>query len=361
MRSLLAEILSMTLQGLGELASGYLWSLSSPILSRHPSILIALPGLAEDRGAIYGSLAAKYSSMLYTGEATSPRDLLENKVTAVAVLLGLLGGLYVVLLTSFLGNPLDVLAYFLVSRGFTLTLVIPFNAYASFLAFVKGLNVDLVVVSTSTVLADITSSISILLTFTPFALIGIALMLVTTYKYSKNVGREDLLRYKELMVSSIIASTLSTIAGFVLVANEAQNNPTLLFITPLTMALNGSASMNFSSWLGTALLTGEVDSKELFRSKRVYEIMLRVTFTTLTALTLVLLPAITLANMDLRGLKWALLSTLTLRLVMPYLSMVVARIGFEKGLDPDLITIPLLSSLNDIVTAQALTTMAKLI
>ncbi len=360
MKSFIAEIASMIFQGIGEIAAGYLWSLASPILSKYPSILMALPGLAEDRGAVYGSLAAKYSTMLYTGEASSPKELLRSRVTAVAIALGLIGGTYVILLTSVVGNPLYALLYFIVSRGFTLTVVIPFNAYATFYAFLKGLNVDLVVVSVCTVIADITSSGSILLTFTPFAIVGIVLMAFTTYSFLRGFRLSSLMEYKELMLSSLMASTLSTLAGFILVNNNAQSNPALLFVTPITMALNGSASMNFSSWLGTALITGEVDSKALFKSKRAYETILRVTVTVLIALSAILLPALRLANYPLKALAWALLTTLILRLVMPLVSMLIAKVGFEKGLDPDLITIPLLSSLNDVVTAQVLTLVASL-
>ena len=116
MRNLIMELLSMIFQGLVESLAGHLWALASPVLSAHPSVLAAIPGLAEDRGAVYGSLAAKYSTMLYVGEASAPEELLRSKVTHVATVLGVFTGTYVVLLTSTVGNPLDSFLYFLVSR-----------------------------------------------------------------------------------------------------------------------------------------------------------------------------------------------------------------------------------------------------
>ncbi|UXD22078.1 hypothetical protein IPA_01435 [Ignicoccus pacificus DSM 13166] len=361
MRNLLVELLSMIIQGYGEIVSGYLWALASPILSSHPSILAALPGLAEDRGAVYGSLAAKYSTMLYTGEASSAKELLNSKVTHVAVILGIIGGLYVIALTSIVGNPLGSLLYFLVSRGITLTVLVPFSAYACYLAFIKGLNVDLVVVSLTTIIADITSAASLLITFNPVAIIPILMMLYVTLTSIKYVRAKDLKSYKEFMASTLIASTISTVAGFILVAGNAQSNPALLFIAPITMALNGSASMNFTSWLGTALSLGEVEYDKMFRSKKVYVIWGRITFTVVSALTLVLGSSLFFLHYSFKPLIWALTATLILRIVTPILSILVTSESFKRGWDPDLITIPVLSSLNDVLSAQALTLVTILI
>ncbi len=361
MRNFLVELLTMIIQGLGEVLSGYVWALASPILTQHPSILAALPGLAEDRGAVYGSLAAKFSTMLYTGEASSFRDLLNSKITHIAILLGVIGGSYVILLTTIAGNPLDSLIYFVVSRGITLFVLIPFTAYACWLAFIKGLNVDLVVVSLTTIIADITSAVSLLITFTPLAIVPTLLMIYITTKSLLSINIKDISEKREFLISTLMASTISTVAGLILVRSGAQSNPALLLITPITMALNGSASMNFTSWLGTALALGEIEPRWRGLSPKVLEIWGRVTVTVLLAMTVVLAPFTYLTHCSLKPLLWALTTTLILRIVTPIISIVITFNSFKRGWDPDLITIPLLSSLNDVVTAQVLTLVASIL
>jgi len=358
-KSFIAELISMIIQGLGEILSGYLWSLASPILREHPAILVALPGLAEDRGAVYGSLAAKYSTMLYTGEITNAKELLSSKVTHVAIILGVIGGIYVIALTSLVGNPLDAFLYFLVSRGFTLAILIPFTAYASVLAFFKGLNVDLIVVSITSIIADITSAFSIFLTFSIIAIVPIIIMLYATFLSLKKIAANEFKRYKEYLISTILASTISTVAGLILATNDVQSNPALLLVTPITMALNGSASMNFTSWLGTMLALGDIDPRSKLIDPKIILMIIRITITAILALMVVELPVVFTLHCSTKPVIWSLVSTIILRLSTPYLSLFITYVSYLRGWDPDLITIPLLSSLNDVITSQILVWIAS--
>lgn len=350
------ETLNMVVQGILEVVVGYLWSLASPILKEHPSILVVLPGLAEDRGAVYGSLSAKFSTMLYLGEAHALRDLLLNDVVKLSVAYGFMSGLFVVALSALVASPLDSLVYFLVSRGLGLIILIPLTAYLTLIAFKKGLNVDLIVVSLITVIADLISAVSIFLTF---SFIAIPLVAVTIILLALSI---DVLKKKrkkpEYMISVLIASSISTLAGMVLEGGGAAQNKTLLAVTPLVMALNGSASMNFASWLGTALALGEVDPDKPFNMK------LLKTWVRVTSEALIGVSVSTL--IFAWGLGWgaillATLSTLTLRIIMPLISVVLSSVSFKRGLDPDLVTIPLTSSLNDFVSSSALVFIAWLL
>ncbi len=353
MRKYLIETLTLTFQGYVEAVVGWLWSLASPILREHPALLAAIPGLAEDRGAVYGSLAAKYSTMLYVGEAKTVLDLLKSKITYVGVVLGIIGGLYVILLSSVVSNPVDPFLYFLVSRGLILIVLVPVTAYLCYLAFLKGLDVDLTVISVVSVIADLLSALAIFLTFSIYGIPFVLVMLAATVYAVLKVGLKTALAHKrEYAFSTILASTISTLAGLSLVGGGAQNAPDLLALAPLIMALNGSASMNFASWIGTMLALGEVEPNKPF-NKKVIITMLRVTSEALLAVTLSLAP-FALAFYGLRILAVALVTTLILRIFMPVIAIVLASRSFLKGWDPDLITIPILSSLNDLISANVL-------
>ncbi|ABU81796.1 magnesium transporter [Ignicoccus hospitalis] len=349
MRKFLAETASLVVQAILEAVVGHLWSLASPILKEHPGILIAMPGLAEDRGAVYGSLAAKYSTMLYLGEASNAKELLKSKVTYSAIVVGVIGGLYVILLVSTVAEPLAPLIYFLVSRGLILLTLVPLTAYLCYAAFLKGLDIDLTVVSLITVIADLLSAISLFIVFSEVSLVFIAVTIAITYKSLATAGLRRALGYKkEYLASSLIASTISTLAGLTLAEGGATEVPLLLAVAPLIMALNGSASMNFASWLGTALALGEVEASRPF-SKKVLATNLRVTAEVLVAL--VSSSALfALGPHGIRALEVALVSTLLLRAVMPLITIVLASWSYLRGWDPDLITIPILSSLGDLLS-----------
>jgi len=352
-KKFIIETAALTLQGFLEALVGYLWSLASPILKEHPGVLAAIPGLAEDRGAVYGSLAAKYSTMLYLGEANNAVDLLRSKITYTGVILGVLGGLYVIALTSLVSNPLDPFLYFLVSRGLILLVLVPLTAYLCYFAFLKGLDVDLTVVSVVTVIADLLSAIAIFLSFSTLAVPFIIVMIVITFYAALKVGiRESLKVKKEYTTSTLLASTISTVAGMSLVGGGAQNVPLLLSTAPLVMALNGSASMNFASWLGTALALGEIEPSRPFNRKVVLT-GLRVALEVIIATVLSVAP-LALGAYGIEVIEVAVTATLILRAIMPLIAIVLASRSYLRGWDPDLITIPILSSLSDLISANVL-------
>jgi len=352
-KKFIVETATLTLQGFLETLVGYLWSLASPILKEHPGVLAAIPGLAEDRGAVYGSLAAKYSTMLYLGEVSNAIELLRSKITYASIVLGVLGGLYVIALTSIVSNPLDPFLYFLVSRGLILLVLVPLTAYLCYIAFLKGLDVDLTVVSVVTVIADLLSAIAIFLSFSMFAIPFIVIMIAVTSYATLKIGiKESLKIKKEYTVSTLLASTVSTVAGMSLVGGGAQNVPLLLSLAPLVMALNGSASMNFASWLGTALALGEIEPSRPF-SKKVILTNLRVTLEVLIATILSVVP-LALGVYGIKVIEVAVIATLILRSTMPLIAIVLASQSYIRGWDPDLITIPVLSSLSDLISANVL-------
>ncbi|NPA85383.1 MAG: magnesium transporter [Crenarchaeota archaeon] len=352
MKKFLIETAVLTLQGLVEALVGYLWSLASPILKEHPAVLAAMPGLAEDRGAIYGSLAAKYSTMLYVGEASNAKDLLRSKITYAAIVLGVLGGLYVIALSSIVSNPLEPFLYFLVSRGIILVVLLPITAYLCYFAFLRGLDVDLTVVSVVTVVADLLSAIAIFLSFDVLGVPFIIAMTIITLHAISVVGIKNALKMKkEYTTSTLLASTISTLAGLSLVGGGAQGIPLLLSVAPLVMALNGSASMNFASWLGTALALGEVDASKPF-NKKVLLVAIRISAEVIVATWISLVPAVMVYG--IKAWEVATLATLLLRIATPLLAVVIASRSYLRGWDPDLITIPILSSTSDLVSANVL-------
>jgi len=351
-KKFLIETAVLTLQGLVEALVGYLWSLASPILKEHPAVLAAMPGLAEDRGAIYGSLAAKYSTMLYVGEASNAKDLLRSKITYAAIVLGVLGGLYVIALSSIVSNPLEPFLYFLVSRGIILVVLLPITAYLCYFAFLRGLDVDLTVVSVVTVVADLLSAIAIFLSFDVLGVPFIIAMTIITLHAISVVGIKNALKMKkEYTTSTLLASTISTLAGLSLVGGGAQGIPLLLSVAPLVMALNGSASMNFASWLGTALALGEVDASKPF-NKKVLLVAIRISAEVIVATWISLVPAVMVYG--IKAWEVATLATLLLRIATPLLAVVIASRSYLRGWDPDLITIPILSSTSDLVSANVL-------
>ena len=358
MREYVSELVSMILQGLGEVIVGFLWSLASPILERHPTILAVLPGFAEDRGAVYGSTASKYSTMLYLGEASSFTDLIKSKVTKIAFTTSLIIGFYVILLSSLVGNPFDALLYFLVSRPISLALVIPLTAWLATLVFKRGWNVDFIVVPLVSVIADIIAAASIFLVFTPLAYPFIVATLLTLVhevfaliKYRKDKD------FRTLLTSGILATTFSTFAGIVLAGFQVAKDPAALAVAPLILALNGSAAMAFASWLSTNLHLGYVEPWKI--NKSIVLAWSRLTLWLIIALSvssLTFYPAYRLSP-----LLYAVIASVIQRALVTPITYVVSVESFRRGLDPDLITIPLLSSVSDLLGALSLALTTRII
>ncbi len=358
MRGYLSELASMLLQGLGEVVVGLLWSLASPILEKHPTILAVLPGFAEDRGAVYGSTASKYSTMLYLGEVSSFLELIKSKITKIAFTTSLIIGFYVILLSSLVGNPLDALLYFLVSRPISLALVIPLTAWLATLVFKKGWNVDFIVVPLVSVIADIIAAASIFLVFTPIAypfIIATILMLINEIFVIIKFRRDR--DFKTLLTSGLMATTFSALAGIVLAGFQLAKDPAALAVAPLVLALNGSAAMAFASWLSTNLHLGYVEPWKV--NKQVILAWSRLTLWLLFSLSissLVFYPAY-----KLNPLLYAIFASVIQRGLVTPITYIISVESFRRGLDPDLITIPLLSSLSDLLGALSLALTTRII
>ncbi len=358
MREYISELISMILQGLGEVLVGLLWGLASPILEKHPTILAVLPGFAEDRGAVYGSTASKYSTMLYLGEASTFGELIKSKITKVAFTTSLLVGLYVILLSSLVGNPLDALLYFLVSRPISLALVLPLTAWLAILVFKKGWNVDFIVVPLVSVIADIIAAASIFLVFTPLAypfILATLLMIVNEAVAIIKFRRDR--DFRTLLTSGILATTFSTFAGIVLAGFQIAKDPAALAVAPLILALNGSAAMAFASWLSTNLHLGYVEPWKV--NKVIVIAWSRLTLWLLIALAIsstMFIPAY-----GLSPLYYSIVASIIQRSMVTPITYVISVESFRRGLDPDLITIPLLSSLSDFLGALSLALATRII
>lgn len=148
------------------------------------------------------------------------------------------------------------------------------------------------------------------------------------------------------------------LAGFIVASqvNVFLLSPWAIAVYPAILTARGVVSGVFSGRLSTALHVGTIYPKLFGNTKNFYVLFKSVIFITLeTSIAMSLLSmvfgsffwGITLT--DLPDILFVILATMILGLTIALLTIEVAFISFKKGLDPDVIVYPIMSTVTDII------------
>lgn len=172
---------------------------------------------------------------------------------------------------------------------------------------------------------------------------------------------EALVRHLSLMEQSLLAFTFNIggiLSGLIFAVFFSRlQDPTLLMLLPAILTIRGNINGILSSKLGTLLHTGRI-LPSLRGNTRDFEALLRSTFVLTFQSTLLIGLIAFAANLALKRIDVAylpffiLIPTLTGGIsvaISEVITSALAIFTFRRGLDPDVLTYPAMSTVNDVM------------
>lgn len=346
------------------------------IRSTYPGILVILPGMMGLRGNVFGSMASRFSTMLYLGDLEPKireKKVLKNIV--IAMLLSLIPVTLLWLIAILRGvrvHSFQILLIVISSTILVSLLLGYFTAFVTIFSFKRGTDPDSVAAPLVASMGDLLTIPSLIMfilileSFKPifwgsnFLLIVLLLFLVQVSK----IRKAELLEFRELFMIITILALLSLISGFTLekFSHLIQASIILGFAYPSLLSSFGNYGSVVAAKTSTKLHLGEID--KFFSIEPFLEILALFATTPIIGV-LINLFGIIVASLTL-GIKVKPIYSLALTypfmalFVMLY-SYTISYFFFKKNIDPDNVAIPLISNNSDIFGTLYAVLIAKLI
>ena len=218
----------VTSQVFGLFGGTFLGKYFGTIRSRFPGLLVVLPGIMGLRGNVFGSMASRFSTMLYLGEL-SP-SIRDRKVLKEIVLRMLLSLIPVILLwgigvlTGIKKNAFDVLLIVITSTILVSFILGYFTSFVTIFSFRRGTDPDSVAAPLVASMGDFLTVPSLVLfilliedspaLFRTFNYVMIAFFLFVTAL--SRVRFHEFMELKQVFVTITALALLSTISGSLL-------------------------------------------------------------------------------------------------------------------------------------------------
>jgi len=376
-----------------DLTAGFIVAFISVYVLAKPWILIFYPPLLTIRGNINGVLSGRLSTGLHLG-LISPSLKGNTKyfyslVASVfftsficSVVIGFFSyGLSLLLtpgsdLTLSLSLDLSILSMMIC----TLISVFFLSPTIAITAYRKGADPDIVLYPVLSTMNDILmSGIYVFLVFTlifwswAFTIMSLLLVpsftVLAAYLFVKYRGEDE---FKETLTESlpvaIVLTFVSNAAGGFLSEMKASisSHPQLLAVYPSLICNIGEEGSMISSSVSTRLSLGYIEpSMRSFKEKESKTVVSGVVSAGLIAVTgFTLAATLTYTRFPLTILESVLTVVATKLLLLPFivtLSFWIAVVTFKRGLNPDNITIPVITSISDMTTTVVLFLVSRLI
>ena len=346
------------------------------IRSTYPGILVILPGMMGLRGNVFGSMASRFSTMLYLGDLEpkiKEKKVLKNVVIAMLLslipvtllwLIGILRGIRV--------HSFQILLIVISSTILVSLLLGYFAAFVTIFSFKRGTDPDSVAAPLVASMGDLLTIPSLIMFIlilesskpvfwsSNFLLILLLLFLVRIGK----VRKAELLEFRGLFATITVLALLSLISGFTLerFSHLIQASIILGFAYPSLLSSFGNYGSVVAAKTSTKLHLGEIDK---FFSIEPFMDILALFATTPIIGVLINLFGIIVASLTL-GIKVKPIYALALTypfmaLFIMFYSYTISYFLFKKNIDPDNVAIPLISNNSDIFGTVYTVLMAKLI
>ncbi|WP_324736277.1 magnesium transporter [Thermococcus sp. SY098] len=361
---------------IGFFGGTFLGKYFNKIRSAYPGILVILPGMMGLRGNVFGSMASRFSTMLYLGDLEPKireKRVLRNIVIAMMLSLIPVTILWMIgVIKGIRYHSFQILLIVISSTIFVSLLLGYFTAFVTIFSFKKGTDPDSVaapLVASMGDLLTIPSLIAFILILehsrTVFwtSNIGLILLLLFLVEISK-VRRTELLEFKELFVIITLLALFSLISGFTLekFSYLIQASVILGFAYPSLLSSFGNYGSVIAAKTSTKLHLGEI---EKFFSVEPFLDILSLFATTPVIGSLINIFSIMLAKLILGSnvsfsLELALTYPLMALFIMFY-SYTISYLLFKRDIDPDNVAIPLISNNSDIFGTIYAVLIAKLI
>ncbi len=345
-------------------AGGVLGAYFEKIMNSYPILFVIIPGLMANRGNIFGAMASRLTTLLHLGEM-EPRIGDEN--VPRNILLSMLLSLLPVLLLWVVGVIklkvfcLYVLAIVLVSMIFSNLVMGYSTALATILPFRRGIDPDTVAAPIVTSVGDIVTLpflIFILLLFEELLpvfylsmLLSFAIFILMLVKIK--LRKEEKAIFKEVLEILLVTSLISAVSGSLLEHYSEAIYASILF-SVIYPSISDSTG-NFGSIVGaktsTRIHLGEIEG--IMDRETLVDIAMY-TFTGFLIGFLINVIGAFVVRITLgrtAGIVWPFVALYPFLLLLTmitayYLSRVFVRIG----LDPDNGTVPMITTLADLMS-----------
>lgn len=351
----------------GSLGAGVMLSQWSGALALVPGLALLLPGALGARGTIYATLGTHLGSAMHMG--TVSRFSLKDETVRKNIASTFKSTIFVSLILAAFGsglarlsgieaNPFLLLFITLVSGTVTGIILITFTNLVSFQAFKYGWDPDIISAPLISTFGDFIT-VPVLLGVSMLALqvpqqvlIGMALITIPFVLWY--TGRQIITVPFLVLIGSV---TVQLFAGVFLekFLHEFLKTPGLLVFLPAFLAQGGNLSNFVASRLSTQLHLGTLAPRFALKGNVVRELLIAVALSIfvfpLLALAAFILQElssihhISLLGMTRIALQAGVLNTL---LVAIALGFSVSILSWRLNLDPDDITIPVLSAIADL-------------
>ncbi|ASJ09603.1 cation transporter [Thermococcus siculi] len=346
------------------------------IMKQFPGLLVVLPGIMGLRGNVFGSMASRFSTMLYLGDLEP--SLRDKKVLKEIVLRMLISLIPIFLLwaigvaTGIKKNAFDVLLIVVTSTILVSFILGYFTSFVTIFAFRRGTDPDSVAAPLVASMGDFLTVPSLVLFilliekspggFRLFNYAMIALFLIVAA--ISRVRKAEFLELRQVFITITGLALLSTISGSLLArfSGIIQASLILSFIYPALLSSFGNYGSIIAAKTSTKLHLGEIES--FLCPKAFTDIIALFTTTPVIGLTKVLiggaLMALITGNPIPRSSYIVVLTYPFMTLFIMLYAYALSYFMFKHNIDPDHVAIPLISNNSDIFGTLYVVLMAKL-
>ncbi|MCD6171184.1 MAG: magnesium transporter [Thermoplasmata archaeon] len=384
-KDLKESLVSLLFCTFGDLITGVTMGYFTGRLNALPALIILIPPTIDMRGNIFATLASRLGTYLHTGEIVVGKksNLLGDNINSSFVLtfsMSLYLGILAWIIARYLGMKVGIIDLMLISilAGiFSAFIMVFFTFITTFFSYSKGWNPDNVTAPLITLTGDIVTlpllffSMEIVLLLNEETkiiafLIFLSLSIVISIYSSKSKVAKRIL--VESIPILIICGLLSSFSGIILGAKfeGIMEAAAILTIVPAFLEDGGAIASILSARFSSALHTGEMKCGEA--KKNVLDLFIIVHIIGLIIFPLIgifgYIAGITMGLKSYGIFKMILISLIAgelLVVIVNILSFYISTISFKIGLNPDNVSIPLLTSLMDFAGTACLIGVALLL
>ncbi|MBI4018515.1 MAG: magnesium transporter [Candidatus Aenigmarchaeota archaeon] len=376
------SLFALLVSTLTAVSAGVFLSRSEELLLLIPGLIILVPGALDIRGAIFGALGSRLGSALHLGYieefSLSNRHVRRNIYSTMTqtIVVSVLLAFFAKLLASFFGFA-DVSLFELIAISFLggviAGLILLFMTFLiAMKSYQRGWDPDNIHAPLITALGDFITVPSLLLATTivldmrPFLDFFVISVITVALANAVLLFRHEDKDFKRAVFISLAAVTLSgfvsSMSGILLHSNIERlvAVPTILIMLPAFLGQGGNIGNTLASRISTKLHLGQLDpelrlEREIKREFVSSYLLAAIVFVFVAVLTHI---ADIIFHIPALGLKMTLAISLfagiALTTIVIMLTFLISVMAYRHKVDPDDVTIPLITALADIMGVFAL-------
>ncbi len=366
------ELVALTITTLGSGITGMIFGMGNIIVAMKSSVLMLAPASMGMRGNVYSSLGSRLSSLLHLGyiepKISKNKLLIENILGVLTLKTSLTAyiGIIASLAYFYISGVFDVMDLVLIgflTTFMALPIMLAITFAITFITFSKGLDPDNFSAPIITLAGDaislpilFISTYVVLKIYLSLKVVGVMLSIVLTMFLIGYVALSKRSYLKKIVLEStpilMICGLLEMFAGSALTINVERilEQAGILTIIPGFLENSGALGGILAARLSTKLHLGDIEPK-LLPSVEVTKEFVKVLIVALLIYPMLGIYSYGIAKilrLSIPSLGTIVMSILIagtlLFIVVLFMVYFISIMSFKKGLDPDNVTIPLITS-----------------